>query len=140
MLAPLALEVLPPTVALNEGLNASLLHSPTWNGVETLCVPVAPFCGWVYPVSVDSVARALQLVGLNKKPCLLIAMLTFVRRTRTPELANPTPMAIRGKFASTVTLEVRGSTLIVARVTIVPRLNGPATAGTAIDIPNGAPL
>ena len=30
--------------------------------------------------------------------------------------------------------------LILARVTTVPRLNGPATAGTMIDRPKGLPM
>ena len=40
----------------------------------------------------------------------------------------------------TVTCEVCGSTLTAARTTTVPKLNGPATAGTTMLNPNGAPL
>ena len=39
----------------------------------------------------------------------------------------------------TVICAVCGSTSILARVTIVPRLNGPAITGVTIDRPNGAP-
>ena len=41
---------------------------------------------------------------------------------------------------TTVICAVCGSTLTAARTTIVPRLNGPATAGTTMISPNGAPL
>src|ERR1039457_1087833 len=117
MLAPLALEVLPPTVALNEGLNASLLHSPTWNGVETFCV--APSV----EVRVDSVASAAQLVGLNRNPCLLIATRMFRKRIGMP-------LTIVGRMLVVVTWSVYGLILRVARVVTGPRLNGPAIAGT----------
>ena len=46
-----------------------------------------------------------------------------------------TPLTIVGSTLATVTRVVLGSTLIVARVTTVPRSNGPATAGTAIENP-----
>ena len=39
-----------------------------------------------------------------------------------------------------VTCAVFGSTSILARVTIVPRLNGPAMIGVTMLRPNGAPL
>src|SRR4029077_10530450 len=62
-------------------------------------------------------------------------MLTVMFRRR-----SGTPLKIVGRTLSTVTRAVVGSTLIVARVTTVPRLNGPAVAGTAIESPYGAPL
>jgi hypothetical protein len=48
---------------------------------------------------------------------------------------------MRGTSASdVVTRAVCSSIVIFARATTVPRLNGPATAGTLTDRPNGAPL
>ena len=85
------------------------------------------------PVTVDSVANTLQLVGLIRKPCLLIC-------TVMPFKRSGMPLKIVGSTLVTVTRAVYWSTLIVARVTTLPRLNGPATAGTTIDRPNGAPL
>src|ERR1035438_7519592 len=122
MPAPLALEVFPLTVDLNDGLKASLLHALTWNGVETF---------WVAPsveVSVDSVANAAQLVGLNRNPCLLTATRMFRKRIGTP-------LTIVGKTLVVVTWSVYGLMLRVARVVTGPRLNGPATAGTTTESP-----
>ena len=79
------------------------------------------------------VAARAQLVGLSRKPCLLMS------RSR-PANAAVCPCKIVGRTLVTVTRAVYGSTVIVARVTTLPRLNGPATAGTTIDRPNGAPL
>ncbi len=45
------------------------------------------------------------------------------------------PLKIVGTLPATTTREVYGSTLIVACVTTLPRLNGPATAGTTIAMP-----
>ena len=64
-LAPLAFEVLAPVFALNEGLNASAPQLLTWKGLDRLCFAVVLEPG-VKPVSVDSVAKALQLVGLSR--------------------------------------------------------------------------
>src|SRR5665213_1693612 len=50
------------------------------------------------------------------------------------------PSRINGNASvEIVNWDVVRSTLIAARTTTVPRLNGPAIAGTAIDSPNGAP-
>ena len=81
-------------------------------------------------VSVNSVE---QLVGFSRNPCLLTLTLSERRRIGIP----PT---IVGSVVSAVTRAVVGLMLIVERVFTSPRLNGPATAGTAIDSPNGAPL
>ena len=121
-LAPLAFEVLALVDALNVGLNASALQLPTWNGLDRLCV--APNV----EVSVDSVASAPQLVGLSRKRGLLVATVKPFSRTGTP-------LTIVCTAPETITRAVCGSTLIVARVTTLPRLNGPATAGTTIDRP-----
>ena len=64
-LAPLAFEVFALVFDLNEGLNARPPQSLTWNGLERLCVAPALEPG-VKPLSVDSVANALQLVGLSR--------------------------------------------------------------------------
>src|SRR5579884_1459819 len=66
------------------------------------------------------------------KPALLTATLMFLMRSGMPLL-------IRGSVLSTTTCEVSGSTLTFATVTTVPRLKGPATAGTLIESPYGAP-
>ena len=58
-LAPLSFEVFALVETLNEGLNGSALQLPTWNGVDRGCVALN------VEVSVDSVARAAQLVGLK---------------------------------------------------------------------------
>src|SRR5256714_8667361 len=132
-LTPLALVNFAIVAALKDGLKPSLSHWLTWNGLDRLWVPVMPPAASVKPLSTDSVASGLQLVGLSKKPCLLV--LTLMRRMRTS-----TPLTRRGTVLVTITRAVLGSTLIVARVTTRPRLNGPATAGTAIERPYGAPL
>src|SRR5262249_25535401 len=105
----------------------------TWNGVDRLCVAPAFEPGAMKPVSVVSVESTPQLVGLNRKPCLLIATLMLRRRSGTP-------CWIRGSVVVAVTRAVIGSMFSIERVTPLRRLNGPATAGTAIDRPNGAPL
>src|SRR5580704_8909945 len=65
-LAPLVREVFAPVKAVRLGLNGSAPHSPTENGVETFWVAVALEPSRVRPVSVDSVASWLQLVGLSR--------------------------------------------------------------------------
>src|SRR5205823_9640688 len=62
----------------------------------------------------------------------LTATLTLLSRIGTP----PT---IVGSVLAALTRAVCGSTLMAARVTTVPRLNGPATAAIGIDRPNGPP-
>ncbi len=61
---------------------------------------------------------------------------TFARRSR-----NGTPSMTCGNGSDVVvSAAVCGSMLTKARTTTLPRLNGPATVGTTIDSPNGAPL
>ncbi len=127
----MAFELFAPVFALNEGLSASALQLETWNGVDRLCVAV-PATPGVNPVNVDSVASAPQLVGFCRNPCLLISTLIPFRR-------RGTPLTIVGRLLVTTTRAVYGSTPNVPRVTTLPRLSGPATAGTTIESPNGAP-
>src|ERR1700733_4076315 len=127
-LAPFSLECFPLVDAVNAGLKDSPLQPSAWNGLDSPA--------WTAPnveVSVVSVASAEQLVGFNRKPCLLT--LTLSERIR-----SGTPLTIVGNVVSAVTRAVVWLILIVERVTTGPRLNGPATAGTLIDRPNGAPL
>ena len=108
---------------LNTGLNASAEQLPTWKGVER---------DWValnVEVSVDSVARAEQLVGLKMNEGRFTSTLSVFRRTGTP------PTIVGRLVVATVTRAVWGLTLIVARVVTVPRLNGPATTETGIERP-----
>ncbi len=62
------------------------------------------------------------------KPALFTA--TVILRIRIG-----TPLTIRGRVVLTTTCPEYCCTLTEARVTTVPRLNGPATAGTAIESP-----
>src|SRR6202035_133546 len=125
-LAPFFFDVFAPVAALKDGLNASAPQLVRCSGVDSDWVPLS------VEVSAESVDSGEQLVGLNRKPCLLTATLIVFRRSGTP-------LTIVGRTLVAITLADFGSTLIVARVTTVPRLNGPATAGTAIERPNGAP-
>jgi hypothetical protein len=89
-------------------------------------------------VIVAVICCAAQLVGLNMKSGRSI--LTAIRCNR-----NGTPKMICGNAygpVSSVVIvnsDVTGSTLILARTTTSPRLNGPATAFVTILNPNGAP-
>ena len=125
-LAPIALEVLALVATANDGLNASAPQLATENGLETFWV--APSV----PLSVESVASGPQLVGLNRKLERLIA-------TLRPFSRSGTPLKIVGSVLVAITRPVCGSTLIAARVTSVPRLNGPAAALIGIDSPKGEP-
>ncbi len=81
------------------------------------------------PLNVDVVfIGVVQLVGFSRKPCLLTFTTIVFSRTGMP-------LTILGSTLSAITCAVDGLTVIVARVTTVPRLNGPATAGTLIDSP-----
>ncbi len=126
-LAPFAREVFPEVETLKSGLNFKLRHDPTWKCVEIGAV--APSVLLAVPLK----DIGLQLVGLNMNPGRSITAL-IVRRS------DGTPATIDGSGSVvTVNWEVCGSTSILARVTIVPRLNGPTTSGTTIDRPYGAP-
>ncbi len=125
-LAPLALLVCPLTNALRLGENASALHEPTWNGLERLCEAPSD------DVSVESTDSGPQLVGLKMKLWRSTAKDKAFRRIGTP--SNTV-----GMLAVAITRPEYRPTPIEARVTTVPRLNGPATAGTTIERPYGAP-
>src|ERR1700722_16857481 len=123
-LAPFFFEVFALVETLNTGLNGSAEQLPTWKGVER---------DWValnVEVSVDSVARAEQLVGLKINEGRFTSTLSVFRRTGTP------PTIVGRLVVATVTREVWGLTLIVARVVTVPRLNdGPTTTETGTERP-----
>src|ERR1700722_14555009 len=123
-LAPFFFEVFALVETLNTGLNGSAEHPATWNGVESGCVVLN------VEVSVDSVASAPQLVGLKMKEGRFTSTFSVFRRTGTP------PTIVGRLVVATVTREVWGSTLIVARVVTVPRSNdGFTTTGTGIERP-----
>lgn len=77
-------------------------------------------------------ASASQLVGLKRKSGR--STVTAISRSR-----SGTPFTTRGSEAPTTTRPLYGSTPTVARVTTSPKANGPASAGTTIERPNGAP-
>jgi hypothetical protein len=134
-LAPLALEACPPILALMLGVNFRLLQPAAWKRLETRTL--APWAPEAVPVS----DIALQLVGLNVKPGRLIVTLT-VRMSAGMPLCSPSTLLTncgRGS-ETTVICAVCGSMRIELRTTTLPRLKGPATAGTTIERPNGPPL
>jgi len=76
----------------------------------------------------------VQLVGFVMNPALLMS--TAIERS-----LSGMPWSIDGRSSEVIVRWASfGSTAIAARTTTVPRLNGPATAGTTIERPNGAPL
>ena len=125
-LAPFCFVGLPLVVTANDGLKASALQPVAWNGSDASCV--APDVD----VSVVAIDAAAQLVGLSMNPCRLMDTVSALSLT-----GMPATMVLTG--AVTVTAAVLWLTVIFARVTTGPRLNGPATAGTTMDIPYGAP-
>src|SRR4029077_4993101 len=98
------------------------------NGDET-CAAV-PCTETIVPV----ICSALQLVGLKTNCGRSIVTLTVCTRSGTPSR-----ICGRGSLV-TVSAAVLGSMFSAARTTTVPRLKGPALAGTMIDRPYGAPL
>ncbi len=85
-------------------------------------------------MAVPANSWASQLVGLNMNPGRSITELTKRRSVGTPSITC-------GKGSvMTVICAVYGLISILARVMIVPRLNGPAITCVTIDNPNGAPL
>src|ERR1700682_3846940 len=61
--------------------------------------------------------------------------------TLTVVICSGMPCRIEGNGPLVIVIcEVWGSTLIAERTTTVPRLNGPASAKTTTESPNGAPL
>src|SRR5205807_4295 len=125
--APPALFAWALLAALNDGLKASAPQLVTWKGLDSGRVAAK------VDVSVESVVSAPQFVGFSRKLGRLTATLRFLSR-------NGTPLTIVGRLLVAITRPLYGSTLIAARVTTVPRLKGPATAGTGTDRPYGAPL
>ena len=81
---------------------------------------------------------AAQLVGLNMKSGRSMSTVTRCKRNGTPKTICGSAY---GPVSSVVIVrsEVVGSTLILARTTTRPRLNGPATAFVTMLSPNGAP-
>src|SRR5947208_7011648 len=125
-LAPPALVALALVEAANTGAKASAPQPRTPNGLERDCVVPN------VEVSVVSVESASQLVGSTRKLGRLTATVNVRSRTGTP-------LTIVGTPPETLTRALRGSTYMPARATTVPRSNGPATAGTAIERPKGPP-
>src|ERR1700722_13221019 len=107
-MAPLAFEVLAFVEAVNLGTKASAAHPVAWNGVDR---------DWVVPkveVSVVLVVSAPQLVGLIAK----LERFAFTLRVRK---RSGTPPTIVGNWLEMTTRAVNGSTLMAARVTILPK-------------------
>ena len=110
------------------GLKGEVAQLAAWKRLLTLSL--APSLDATAP----AIDMAAQLVGLNMNPARSIVTFTVFSRSGTP-------LRICGNGSLvTVTCEVTGLTLIAARSMTLPRLNGPATAGTTTDRPNGAPL
>jgi hypothetical protein len=107
---------------LKLGVNGSAAQPLTWNGLAA--VVTLPNV----EVNAVSVASAPQFVGLNRKLPRSTATLSVRKRSGTP-------LTIVGSPLLTTTRPVCASTLIAARVTTVPKLNGPAAARIAIDRP-----
>ena len=126
-LAPFTRETRAPVAAVSLGVNASLLHSPTWKGLETLC-SVSALDPGTKPLSCDSVASAPQLVGLNRKLGRLTVTSMLRRRSGTP-------CTIVGSAAVTTARPLYRPTPIAARVITLPKSKGPALAGTTIERP-----
>src|SRR5258708_6417078 len=121
---PLTREVFELLLAVNFGVNFRALQLATWKGEDRPFVAVAPPAPSVAkPPTVETVSSFAQFVGLSMKPDLLTATLMFLIRSGIP-------LRIFGSVLSTITWAVVGLRLIVATVTTVPRLKGPAMAGT----------
>src|SRR6185437_424989 len=133
-LAPFFREVLPEVETSNCGLKARPVQLVTWNGVAT--VTRAPSL----LDSVPSTAVRAQLVGFNVNPGLSTVTFTTLNCSGIPS------SSVGSGSLVTVNAAVRGSMLMAARTTTVPcpvvpaSVYGPATAGTTILNPNGAPL
>ena len=109
------------------GLKGRFLQPAAANGFDTCAVAPSEPC-------TDAViCFASQLVGLNMNPARVIATLTVWIRSGIPSTICGSGSLV------TVSALVLGSTLMAERTTTLPRLNGPATAGTTMLRPNGAP-
>ncbi len=109
-------------------MNGSAEQLPTWKRLATFAI--APWIELICPPTL----LAEQLVGLNVKP----GRSTLTSTSRT---CSGIPSSSVGSGSETIlSSAVLRSTKIAARTTTVPRFNGPATAGTTIESPNGAPL
>ena len=127
-LAPLALDVLPEVETVNFGRNGSPAQPETAKrrGHVRLRCPGRRRSSLL-------MCCCAQSVGLKMNPGRSIV--TFAVRNR-----NGMPSRICGNGSLvTVNAVVFGSTLIRARTTTLPRLNGPACVGTTMLRPNGAP-
>src|ERR1700674_576994 len=127
-LAPCFLLVLACVDTVNFGVNSSSRHPPAWKRLaRVLLVPCVL-------VTLPVICMGVQLVGLNVNPGR--SNVTSTRRTR-----SGMPSRIVGNGSDTaVTCAVRGSILRDCRTLTIPRLNGPATAGTCTTNPYGPPL
>ncbi len=113
---------------VNLGLNASDAQSAAWKRLDS--EELAP---WLLATMALDESGA-QLVGLNMN-------LDRSMTTLTALTSSGMPCKIVGSGSLVIVIcAVCGSALIVARTATLPRLNGPATAGTTISRPNGAPL
>ena len=123
---PLFLLPCPATLAVSFGLNGSVAQLDAWNGLEIGDDIFGAGCGAgeLHRRAVGGVDGEVRTVGDRDD-------LTDIRRDALHEL--------RQRSLVTVTCAVWGSTVILARVMIVPRLNGPAIACVTIVAPNGAP-
>jgi hypothetical protein len=124
---PLVVWPLPANPIRTLGANRSAAQPVAPNGlIATAVLPSVE-------ARLASTADEEQLVGLTMNPARSIA-------TSTLRIRSGIPPTTCGKGAETiVTCASVLSICNTARVATVPRLNGPATAGTTIDSPNGAP-
>src|SRR6185503_12846478 len=110
------------------GLKPRFAHSAAWKRSDTFALRPS------VEVSVARIVLFAQLVGFNQNRGLSI-------ETRTSRTSSGIPCKIVGNGSLTIlTVASCLSTNTAARTFTSPRLNGPATAGTMIDAPYGAPL
>src|ERR1700686_3988303 len=129
--APLALLVTPGAEAENDGANGRPAPPPAAKALDTPLLSAASPALTGTPVIVAVTCLAAQLVGLKMKAGRLTSTLTLRNLNRTPSW-------ICGRGSElTVNCPVLELTATEARTTTLPRLKGPATAGTTIDRPNG---
>src|SRR6202035_1796625 len=131
--APPTFEVLPVTVAVKLGLNASAAQLVTWNGTDSDDAAPSMLCRAAV-IDIGS-----QLVGLNVNPWRVIVTLTCLICSGMPLISGGIAYGPELSLVI-VSAAVSGSTWTVARTMTLPRWNGPASAGLTIESPNGAPL
>src|SRR5438105_2717066 len=130
-LVPFALLALPLVAAVSDGLNESEAQELAVNGALAWTAPAAsPALTGAPPIDALT-SFASQFVGLNMNSGLSTVTLTFWIRNGTPS------RLVGSSWLVIVIAPVSLSTWITDFTTTTPRLNGPATAGTAIASPNG---